>query len=135
MNKTDTRLLRSIVAAGLIVAVAVALAWADVQGPWLRAFLVFLGVVLMVSGNSLPKRLQPLSSMRCETSREQLMRRLTGWFFVLAGLAWTITWVVLSESTAKTITTVIMAAGAVVITTYVGWCMAARRRATPPREG
>ncbi len=119
--------------AGAIVALAAVLAFTDlVSEGWAdRIMMVVLGGILVVYGNSFPKTLRPLSAMRCETTREQSLRRLSGWFYVLVGLTWIVAWLALSESLATTITVVTVIASVLVMAGHVTWCLRQRRRAEP----
>lgn len=132
-TKRRSSRLKEILVAGLIVAAAVVLALTGIadEGWSLRIVMAVLGGVLVWKGNSFPKTLRPLSAMRCESTREQSLRRLTGWFFVLVGLAWMVAWLALSESLATTITLVTSIAGGLLMAGHVTWCVTQRRRAEP----
>jgi hypothetical protein len=67
----------------------------------LRAMGVMMGLVLVVTANTVPKMLKPLSDQRCEASQAQALQRFTGWALVLAGLGHAIAWLVLPMSVAN----------------------------------
>lgn len=95
-----------------------------------RIMMVVFGAMLVISGNSIPKRLRPLSSMRCDSTREQALRRFTGSFFVLTGVVWIIVWLVLAVDHAAIVT--LLTAGACLL--IVMWCLSARWRARPSAQ-
>lgn len=131
MTGEGSSISKAILGAGLLVAVAVGLATTGlVDGATAdRIMILLLGALLVGVGNSLPKTLRPLSARRCVSSREQALRRLSGWVFVLTGLAWILAWLVLPLEAARAITrwtaigSLLLAAG------HVGWCVVARARA------
>lgn len=53
-----------------------------------RAFGVMAGVMLIVTGNFLPKTARPLTAQRYDPARRQRVERLSGWILVLAGLVY-----------------------------------------------
>jgi len=50
-----------------------------------RANGVMMGVVLIITGNYLPKTVRSLTAQRCDPARRQMVERLSGWALVLAG--------------------------------------------------
>ncbi len=132
-TNTSSRKRKEILLAGAIVAASVVLAVTGIaeEGWPRRLAMAVLGGFLVVSGNSIPKTLRPLSAMRCETTREQALRRLTGWAFVLVGLTWVVAWLALSESLAAAITVVTTLAVGALMAGHVTWCLRQRRRAEP----
>jgi len=53
-----------------------------------RAFGVGMGLVLVVIGNFIPKKLEPMLAKTCSPARVQSMQRFAGWVFVLGGLGY-----------------------------------------------
>lgn len=81
-----------------------------------RLTMVVLGAFFMFTGNAIPKTLTPLSAMPCDVARTQALQRFSGWAFVLSGLAFAVTWVVLPLDLATPVSvTFIFAAGLAVM--------------------
>jgi hypothetical protein len=59
---------------------------------------VAMGLVLVVMGNYLPKRLQPLSQEQCDPAKVQASHRFAGWSLVLGGLLYVFAWLILPLS-------------------------------------
>ena len=107
--RVSTDIRRGLIYAGLIVVVAggakAAAAHGLIGSDWPgRATMAVMGAFLMVTGNSLPKRLVPLSGCSCDPATVQQLQRRAGWTFVLAGAALAIGWLVLPESLANLLT-------------------------------
>lgn len=128
----DSSARAQITGAGLLLALAAVLAVTDLSGD--QKLMVLIGAVLVMTGNSMPKALRPLSRMRCETATEQAIRRGTAWFFVLVGLSWIASWLALSEGLATSITIVTSAVTTVVIAAVVMWCRSTRAGDRPSAE-
>jgi hypothetical protein len=69
---------------------------------------VLIGAYLAMLGNVMPKHLPPLSSMRCDGTRQQAFHRRAGWTWVLCGLASAIGWLALPIDYAETASTVVV---------------------------
>jgi hypothetical protein len=67
----------------------------------LRLVMAIAGAFLVSTGNMIPKRLTPLSAMRCDATKVQSFQRMAGWTWVLAGLALAIGWLVLPVARAE----------------------------------
>jgi len=112
---------RNVALAGTLVAGSLCLTLATGLGAVVdpdvarRAMMLVLGLVLMVIGNGLPKKLTPLAALRCDAAQTQAFHRLAGWTWVLAGLALAIAWAVLPADVAKPLSMVPLAAVLVVI--------------------
>ena len=83
------------------VAVAIGLRVANAYGAEIdhetrtRIVTAMFGLVIAWSGNMMPKTLTPLARLRCDPARYQARVRRAGWAFVLAGLGWSLSWLVL----------------------------------------
>ena len=53
------------------------------------------GLIVAWSGNTIPKTLTPLEQLACDPARHQARLRRAGWAFVLAGLGWALSWLLL----------------------------------------
>jgi hypothetical protein len=62
--------------------------------------LVF-GAFIIIIGNAIPKALEPLGTSKCSPVTEQNLKRFGGWMFVIAGLGYTLVWLILPVATAK----------------------------------
>jgi hypothetical protein len=105
---------RGLLHAGLIIAVAGGAKAAAAQGfigsDWPgRAVMAVTGMVLMVTGNAIPKTLMPLSACSGGPATLQRLQRRAGWTFALAGAALAIGWLVLPESLANPLTLLLLA--------------------------
>lgn len=99
MTKPNEYIRRALWTAGGLMGAALVLKWLSRDGVITgdvsqRLIQVAIGVVLVISGNVVPKQLDKLSDDGCEPSRVQARKRLAGWTFVLAGLAYAIIWIV-----------------------------------------
>ena len=87
--------------AGLTLAVALAFRYAKARGlvtdPEIstRVVTALYGLIVAWSGNMMPKTLTPLARMRCDPARHQVRQRRAGLAFVLAGIGWSVSWMVL----------------------------------------
>lgn len=50
------------------------------------------GVVLILIGNAMPKKLTPLANMQVNPAKTQALQRFMGWLFVLAGALYATVW-------------------------------------------
>lgn len=110
--------LKALVGAALLLALALGLAMTDFldADTESRIMMVVFGAMLVVSGNSIPKALRPRSAMRCDSTREQSVRRFMGWFFVLTGIAWIAVWLILPVDHASVVTLVSAVAFLLILT-------------------
>ena len=92
----------AIAVASATVAVAVGLRVANAYGMAIdhetrtRIVTAMFGLVVVWSGNMMPKTLTPLAQLRCDPAHYQARVRRAGWAFVLAGLGWSLSWLLLS---------------------------------------
>ena len=92
-------LLSSISLAGLVLALAfgleIARALQLIGSQWPdRLVAVALGVILMLTGNQLPKLLQPVQDDQCQSARTLALKRFAGWMLVLAGFGYGLVWII-----------------------------------------
>lgn len=131
------RLLAAILGAVTIIAAALILKYLTsigyIEDEWSKRLMrISLGILLVVIGNMIPKSAEPLSSGCCEPSREQSLRRLTGWTFVFAGLGFSTVWLFAPIEVASTVTTyIVIASFSLVIVPFV-WSIIKRKRVQPP---
>lgn len=129
----------ALIFAGLILAASLCLALAvrsDLIDPSTskRAGGVIGGIVLVVFANLVPKTLEP-HSRRCSTPKKtQAVQRFTGWTLVLAGLGYSLAWLVLPVDLAKFVAMSLVATGLVLVVTRAGWALMRRSHAQPPAE-
>lgn len=90
---------RALWTAGALIGAALLLKWMSSEG-WIngdtsqRLIQVAIGVVLILTANLVPKQLRKVSDDGCDPAREQSRRRLAGWAFVIAGIAYVVIWLV-----------------------------------------
>jgi hypothetical protein len=76
---------------------------------------VLMAALIVMIGNSMPKNLPPLSSLRSDGARQQAFQRRAGWTWVLCGLASAIGWLALPIDYAE-IATIVLVPTALVVT-------------------
>jgi Ca2+/Na+ antiporter len=120
-RRTGNSIRRGLVFAGLMIAVSLAAKYLAARGAIhsadlsLRLVMAIAGVFLMATGNMIPKTLTPLSAMRCDAKKVQSFQRMTGWTWVLAGLAVAIGWLVLPVTRAEQMMFVLLPAAIVLV--------------------
>ena len=86
----------ALIIGGLVVAVlafAAAKEFGIVEGAVAkRAVAMIFGVILIVTGNLLPKLVLPLSAQRRDPVRAKAAERIAGWILVLAGILYITVW-------------------------------------------
>jgi hypothetical protein len=85
--------------------------WVDTADFTQRALMVSLAAFIVVTGNTIPKRLASLACLNVEPARVQAFYRLAGWVWVLTGLALGVAWILLPSGAAGSATLVIVPAG------------------------
>jgi hypothetical protein len=94
---------------------------------------VLAGLFLVFLGNQLPKMLPAQSDAACDAATLQSVRRRTGWAHVLAGLAFTVLWLVLPVPLARPIGIAVLVAGILVPAAVMRFCyMGVANRASFP---
>jgi len=130
----------ALILAGLILAVSLCLAMA-VRADWIesdtmeRVKGIMAGLVVVVFSNLAPKTLEPLGGSRCSPARKQSLQRFSGWTLVLAGLGYSLAWLVLPLEHARTVAIVILASGVALVIARVAWFAMIRSRPQPSDEG
>ncbi|MFQ5525170.1 MAG: hypothetical protein ACE5GX_02805 [Thermoanaerobaculia bacterium] len=125
----------ALIFAALIISFSLALAFAvnldfiDVATSE-RAQGVVLGLVLVICANLVPKTLEPLSA-RCDPSTQQALQRFSGWTLVLAGLGYSLAWLVLPIERARIPAMAIVAVGVVLVAGRLAWALTKRQPARP----
>jgi hypothetical protein len=77
--------------------------------------MVLIATFIVVTGNTIPKRIATLACRNVDASRLQAFYRLAGWTWVLTGLALGLAWLVLPQDAAGTATLIVVPAGMAVI--------------------
>jgi hypothetical protein len=103
------------------------LGWADTADFTHRALMVSLAAFIVITGNTIPKRIASLACLNVEPAREQAFYRLAGWVWVLTGLAFGLAWILLPGGAADSATLVILPAGMTLVA-YRGLRLYASRR-------
>jgi len=91
---------------------------------------MFMGSVVMVIGNAIPKTLVPLARLSCAPSREQTLRRVCGWAAVLGGLGYTLAYALAPMAIAGKLANAVLAPAFVVVAGIMArcaWIRSARR--------
>ncbi len=91
-----------------------------------RLVAVMLGAFMVIIGNALPKKLEPLSQAACSSTKEQSLKRFAGWMFVLAGFGYAIAWLVLPERLADIVALPILAGPILLVIARITWLRLAR---------
>jgi Sec-independent protein secretion pathway component TatC len=104
----------ALVSAGLMLAVplgarlAARFGWVDHADLAGRAHLAILAAFIVLTGNTIPKRLFPLACRNTDAVRMQSFLRFSGWVWVLAGLAFGLASLLLTPQASTTATLIIM---------------------------
>lgn len=85
--------------------------WVDPADITQHALMVSLAAFIVVTGNTIPKRLASLACLNVEPARVQAFYRLAGWIWVLTGLAIGVAWILLPSRAAGSATLVIVPVG------------------------
>ena len=106
----SNELLSGITGAGLILAISLTLKLAQSQAGLSeilgdRLSGAAIGGVLIVMGNYIPKKLQPLGARICGQKEAQAMQRFSGWAFVLGGMVYSLAWLFLPPARSDTVAT------------------------------
>jgi len=93
-----------------------------------RVMGVVLGAFLVAIGNFIPKTGNKEPHMSCESTE---LRRFAGWTFVLAGLVYSIAWLVAPVELATVLATAIAGAAVAIVVVSAAWgwrtCVTGRR--------
>lgn len=90
---------------------------------------MLMGSVVLISANTIPKRLVPLARLSCDPGREQNLRRLGGWALVLGGLGYTLAYVLAPITVASTLAICLLAPAVLVVAGIIARCAWWRRSA------
>ena len=93
-----------------------------------RLSMVVVGAFLAATGNAMPKMLPPASAMACDGAKAQALRRLSGWTWVLTGLAYAVIWLVLPVDVAAPASATVVLVGMLPVATQLFRLWRARRR-------
>jgi hypothetical protein len=113
-----------IVFAGLMLASSLGLKLATALGAMSRSdlsqrmLMVILGAFFTFTGNALPKTLTPLAA-KCDGARVQAFQRFAGWTWVLTGLTFATSWLVLPIDLAQPVSVVLLFGGMLIIVTQL----------------
>jgi hypothetical protein len=123
LNRGNARLRLSVSYAAVTLAAAEVLAIARGIGAIaphdesyaLRGLGIFCGLVIIVSGNMVPKKGTCVDPASPDAGRKQALQRYSGWVFVLAGLANTLIWVLAPVEQAALLSMVPLGIGVLLI--------------------
>jgi len=124
-TQAATEIKRGLVFAGLMLACAfggrLALRAGLIHDPEIaqRASMVLLGLFFAASGNAMPKTLVPLSIQQCDGARAQAFQRFAGWTFVLSGLAYALSWLLLPTALATPVSVSFLLGGTALVAARV----------------
>ena len=136
MTESYKRLVKAVLGAGALITTALVLnnltANGHIDGEFSkRAMQALIGLLLVVTGNVLPKKLEPLSEARCDPSKEQTMKRFAGKTFVVAGLGYTFAWLFVPIQYASTVSIVIVGTSVLLVgTLFIGSLYKCKRMST-----
>jgi hypothetical protein len=125
----------SIIAAGVILAVALSRTWANAIGIsggefFDRGVGVLSGLVLLLLGNMMPKVLAPLAAKRCAPSQVIAIQRFSGWIFVLDGIVCIIASLALPLSQGQNISMIATIVTLLLVAVRYAWAFAAPARSS-----
>ncbi len=80
-----------------------------------RLVAVLIGAFMVIIGNALPKKLEPLDATKCVQGKEQKFKRFAGWMFIISGFGYALAWLVLPESLADKLALPILAAPILIV--------------------
>ncbi len=80
-----------------------------------RALMVILAAFIVLTGNTIPKRVTSRTCAGVDPARLQVFHRFAGWTWVLTGLAFGLASILLPTQTSRTATLVIVPAGMALI--------------------
>lgn len=80
-----------------------------------RSLFVIMGIFLVLTGNTIPKRLARLPRAAEDAARSQSFYRFAGWTWVITGLVFGLAWLVLPLNAAGTATFIILPIGMALI--------------------
>ena len=90
-----------------------------------RAVQVAIGFLVVFSANLAPKTLEPLATA-CDPSRIQSLQRFCGWTLVLAGLGYSLVWLVAPIEHAGVSSMAILGAGVLLVAARYLWTFKGR---------
>jgi hypothetical protein len=85
--------------------------WADAADVSQRALMAIMAAYIVLTGNSVPKRITSLACRGADPARVQAFHRFAGWTWVLTGLVFGSAWVLLSRAQAGVVTLVVVPLG------------------------
>ncbi len=121
--------------AGLILAVSLGAKLASTLGAangadlQERMMMAIGGACLVFTGNFIPKTLKPLPALEQDAARVQALRRFAGWTWVLTGLAFALSWLLLPVSLAERLSYVLLPGGMLIVAAQVVRMRRTRQRA------
>ncbi len=95
-----------------------------------RALMALIAAFLVLTGNSIPKRIAARACAGVEPARAQSFRRFAGWTWVLTGLTLGLAWIALPVPAARDSTLVVVGTGmALVVLRWLSLLASGRRAA------
>ena len=109
----------ALVVAGAMLAVAIGFRIANAYGAEIdhdtrtRVVTAMFGLMVAWFGNMIPKTVTPLEQLRCDPARYEARQRRAGWAFVLAGIGWSLSWLLLPAPAAMPMALLLLMFGTV----------------------
>ncbi len=100
-----------------------------------RGMGIVMGGLLVLVGNVMPKMLKPLAEMRCDPAKLQSLQRSAGWIFVLAGLGYALSYVLLPVDRAALVSSLFAVAAIALVAPRLVWLYLRRRTPPKPAKG
>ncbi len=131
-ERKNSELRVALVSAGLMIAIplmaklAARFGWATTGDFAERALLAILAGFIVLTGNTIPKRLAAPACLDADAASVQRFMRFAGWTWVLAGLAFGLSGILLPREAATTVTFIVMPLAITLIA--VGWIRLYRAR-------
>ena len=97
-----------------------------------RAGHVLYGMAFLIIGNMLPKKICPLPDISLSSPRVQSLRRFAGWTLALAGLSYSITWLLVPANIAEIVGVSIAGVCLVLVIPPTIWVALTRNRDQQP---
>jgi hypothetical protein len=89
----------------------------------MRLMGMLMGLVVIVTANTVPKRLVPLARLSCDPARDQAFRRIGGWALVLGGLGYTLAYALAPIAIASKLAIYLLAPAVVVVAGITARCV------------
>ena len=137
MSKSSKLIVKALIGAAAIIGAALIMAYLSKNGiiekdsatRWTQ---FVIGLMLIATGNLIPKTLEPLTRSCSNPAREQSLKRFTGWAFVLSGILYSVIWLAAPLEYASGLSMVVVILAIVSVVVPIIWIKLKRKRALPP---